>query len=54
LSDDVDLHNIAIETNNYTGADLNGLLYTALSIAEKKLLKGMQNIFINISTYINK
>ncbi|XP_015379787.1 PREDICTED: peroxisome biogenesis factor 1 isoform X2 [Diuraphis noxia] len=39
LSNDVDLHNIATETNNYTGADLNGLLYTTLSIAEKKFLK---------------
>jgi len=48
LSEDVDLHNIATETNNYTGADLNGLLYTTLSIAEKKLLKGTLTIFIDI------
>ncbi|XP_060858422.1 peroxisomal ATPase PEX1 isoform X1 [Metopolophium dirhodum] len=39
LSEDVDLHIIATETNNYTGADLNGLLYTTLSIAEKKCMK---------------
>jgi len=39
LSSDVDLHNVATETSNYTGADLSGLLYTTLSIAEKRLLK---------------
>ncbi|XP_025196709.1 peroxisome biogenesis factor 1 [Melanaphis sacchari] len=39
LSSDVDLHIIATKTSNYTGADLSGLLYTTLSIAEKKLLK---------------
>lgn len=48
MSKDVDLHIIATETNNYTGADLNGLLYTTLSIAEKKLLKGTLIIFIDI------
>lgn len=40
LSKDIDLHNIAAETNNFTGADLRGLLYSALSFAEKKALKG--------------
>lgn len=40
LSENVDLHTIAVDTNNYTGADLNGLLYTAFSIAEKRKLKG--------------
>jgi len=41
LSSDIDLRIVATETINYTGADLNGLLYTTLSIAEKRLLRGM-------------
>lgn len=41
LSEDIDLHNIAVQTNNYTGADLYGLLYSTLLIAEKKLSKGL-------------
>lgn len=50
LSDDIDLHNIAVQTINYTGADLNGLLYSVLSIAEKKSLKGQSesNTLISI------
>ncbi|XP_050439980.1 uncharacterized protein LOC126845364 [Adelges cooleyi] len=36
LSDDVELNAVAAEAVDYTGADLNGLLYTALSIAEKE------------------
>jgi hypothetical protein len=48
LSSDIDLHIVATETINYTGADLNGLLYTTLSIAEKRLLRGMSSIFIAI------
>ncbi|XP_060847155.1 peroxisomal ATPase PEX1 [Rhopalosiphum padi] len=39
LSSDIDLRIVATETINYTGADLNGLLYTTLSIAEKRLLR---------------
>ncbi|XP_050529647.1 peroxisome biogenesis factor 1 isoform X2 [Daktulosphaira vitifoliae] len=35
LSEDVKLNVIADHTVNYTGADLNGLLYTVLSIADK-------------------
>lgn len=46
LSENIDLHTIAAETINYTGADLNGLLYTAFSIAEKKSLKGLWNNFM--------
>lgn len=41
LSDDIDLYSIAMKTNNYTGADLSGLLYSSHSIAENELLNGM-------------
>lgn len=44
LSDNINFYNIAVETENFTGADLYGLLYSALRIAEKKLIKG-KNIF---------
>lgn len=46
LSENVNFNDIAVETVNFTGADLYGLLYSVLSIAENKLLKG--NFFFTL------
>lgn len=40
LGDDVDLHNIAINTKNYSGAKLEGLIGCATTFALSDLLKG--------------
>ncbi|VVC44744.1 ATPase, AAA-type, core,ATPase, AAA-type, conserved site,Peroxisome biogenesis factor 1, N-terminal [Cinara cedri] len=47
LSEDVDLYEIALKTNNFTGADLKGLVYTVFSIAEKKISKEQADSLIS-------